>query len=167
MPAKSSKENCSFKAGRNFVVEMAEIIQRLSSVGTSKVSESKINTLWIIFDKGAIELLLPLQFTFIVLFLSFMLSKSSCIWERAKKDYYLGCLISYGILAFCISLVNTVIHRLIDPIYPAQTVINMMDVCQWTENGMIVAGLQQCSFCCSLWFFFICYCPCRRIGMGG
>ena len=64
----------------------------------------------------------------------------------SKKDYYLGCLISYGILAFCISLVNTVIHRLIDPIYPAQTVINMMDVCQWTENGMIVAGLQQMFF---------------------
>ena len=64
----------------------------------------------------------------------------------SKKDYYLGCLISYGILAFCTSLVNTVIHRLIDPIYPAQTVINMMDVCQWTENGMIVAGLQQMFF---------------------
>ena len=48
----------------------------------------------------------------------------------SKKDYFFGCLISYGFLAFCISLVNTVIHLLIDPIYPAQTVINMMDVCQ-------------------------------------
>ena len=64
----------------------------------------------------------------------------------SKKDYYLGCLISYGILAFCISLVNTVIHRLIDPIYPAKTVINMMDVCKWTENGILVAGLQQMFF---------------------
>lgn len=63
-----------------------------------------------------------------------------------KKDYYFGCFISYGILAFCISLVNTVIHLLIDPAYPAQTVINMMDVCKWTENGMIVAGLQQLFF---------------------
>lgn len=64
----------------------------------------------------------------------------------SKKDYFLGCLISYGFLAFCISLVNTVIHLLIDPVYSAQTVINMMDVCKWTENGIIVAGLQQMLF---------------------
>lgn len=64
----------------------------------------------------------------------------------SKKDYYLGCLISYGFLAFCISLVNTLIHLLIDPVYPAQTVINLMDVCQWTANGIVVAGLQQMFF---------------------
>ena len=64
----------------------------------------------------------------------------------SKKDYFFGCLISYGFLAFCISLVNTVIHLLIDPVYPARTVINLMDVCRWTENGMFVAGLQQMFF---------------------
>ena len=64
----------------------------------------------------------------------------------SKKDYFLGCLISYGFLAFCISLINTIIHLLIDPIYSAQTVINLMDVCKWTENGMIVAALQQMFF---------------------
>lgn len=64
----------------------------------------------------------------------------------SKKDYYFGCLISYGFLAFCISLINTVIHLLIDPVYPAQTVINLMDVCKWTENGIVVTGLQQMLF---------------------
>ena len=64
----------------------------------------------------------------------------------SKKDYFIGCLISYGFLAFCISLVNTVIHLAIDPIYPAQTVINMMDVCRWTENGIFVAAIQQMLF---------------------
>lgn len=64
----------------------------------------------------------------------------------SKKDYFIGCLISYGILAFCISLVSTVIHLWIDPLYSAQTVINMMDVCKWTENGIIAAGLQQMFF---------------------
>ena len=59
-----------------------------------------------------------------------------------KRDYFFGCLISYVFLAFCISLVNTVIHLLIDPLYPARTVINMMDVCKWTKNGIIAAGLQ-------------------------
>lgn len=64
----------------------------------------------------------------------------------SKRDYFFGCLISYGFLALCISLVNTVVHVLIDPVYPAQTVINLMDVCRWTENGVLVAGLQQMFF---------------------
>ena len=64
----------------------------------------------------------------------------------SKKDYYLGCLISYGFLAFCISLANTLIHLLIDPLYSARTVINLMDVCRWTENGIAMAGVQQMCF---------------------
>ena len=35
---------------------------------------------------------------------------------------------------------------MIDPVYSAHTVINMMDVCRWTENGIVVAGLQQTAF---------------------
>ena len=64
----------------------------------------------------------------------------------SKKDSYLGCLISYGVLALGISLVNTLIHLVIDPLYPAQTVINLMDVCRWTENGIFAAALQQMFF---------------------
>ena len=64
----------------------------------------------------------------------------------SKRDYFAGCLISYVLLAFCISLLNTLIHLIIDPAYSAQTVINMMDVCRWTENGIVVAGLQQMLF---------------------
>lgn len=64
----------------------------------------------------------------------------------SKRDYFLGCLISYGLLAFGISLLNTLIHLVIDPAYQAQTVINMMDVCHWTENGIFLAGLQQMFF---------------------
>lgn len=64
----------------------------------------------------------------------------------SKRDYFLGCLISYGLLAFGISLLNTLIHLVIDPAYQAQTVINMMDVCRWTENGIVAAALQQMCF---------------------
>lgn len=64
----------------------------------------------------------------------------------SKRDYFFGCLISYGVLALGISLVNTVIHLLIDPVYPVQAVINMMDVCKWTANGFFVAGVQQVFF---------------------
>ncbi|OUP04033.1 hypothetical protein B5F36_06395 [Anaerofilum sp. An201] len=64
----------------------------------------------------------------------------------SKKDYFFGALISYGILSFGISLVNTGIHLLIEPLYPARTVINLMDVCKWSENGIFLAGLQQMVF---------------------
>ena len=64
----------------------------------------------------------------------------------SKRDYFFGCLISYSILALGISLINTLIHLLIDPVYPAQAVINMMDVCKWTENGIFIAGVQQMFF---------------------
>lgn len=64
----------------------------------------------------------------------------------SKRDYFFGCLISYGVLALGVSILNTLIHLLIDPVYPAQTVINMMDVCKWTENGIFVAAIQQMFF---------------------
>lgn len=64
----------------------------------------------------------------------------------SKRDYFLGSLISYGLLAFGISLLSTLIHLVIDPAYQAKTVINMMDVCRWTENGIVAAGLQQMCF---------------------
>ena len=71
----------------------------------------------------------------------------------SKKDYFLGCLISYVILAAGISLVNTMIHLVIDPAYSARTVINLMDVCRWTENGMAAAALQQMLFLLLLMIF--------------
>lgn len=64
----------------------------------------------------------------------------------SKRDYFFASLISYGLLAFGISLLSTLIHLVIDPAYQAKTVINMMDVCRWTENGIVAAGLQQMCF---------------------
>lgn len=64
----------------------------------------------------------------------------------SKRDIFFGSLISYGVLALGISLVNTAFHGLIDPLYPAQAVINLMDVCKWTENEIFVAAIQQMFF---------------------
>lgn len=64
----------------------------------------------------------------------------------SKKDYFLGSLASYGLLALLVSLVNTAIHLLIDPLNRTQTVINMMDLCGWTANGMLAAFIQQAVF---------------------
>ncbi|RDY26730.1 hypothetical protein CHL78_012315 [Romboutsia weinsteinii] len=64
----------------------------------------------------------------------------------SKKDYYIASILSYGLLALFISIVNTAIHLLIDPINNTQTVINLMELCGWTQNGMLVAFLQQVLF---------------------
>ena len=64
----------------------------------------------------------------------------------SKRDYYIACISSYVIIALCISLINSLMHLWLDPLYPAQTVINLMDVCHWTENGIFIAGLQQMFF---------------------
>ncbi len=64
----------------------------------------------------------------------------------SKKDYLSGCITAYALLAFLISLLNTVIHLVIDPLYGERMVINMMDVCAWMTNGAFVAFLQQLLF---------------------
>ena len=64
----------------------------------------------------------------------------------SKKDFYFGALVSYGGLALLISLLNTGIRLLIDPLNHTQTVINLMDVCGWMENNVFFAFIQQAVF---------------------
>ncbi len=64
----------------------------------------------------------------------------------SKKDFYFGALVSYGGLALLISLLNTGVHLLIDPLNHTQAVINLMDVCGWTENNVLFAFIQQALF---------------------
>ena len=64
----------------------------------------------------------------------------------SKKDFYFGALVSYVGLAFLVSLLNTGIHLLIDPLNHTQTVINLMAVCGWMENNVFFAFVQQAVF---------------------
>ena len=64
----------------------------------------------------------------------------------SKKDYFIGSLISYGLLAIIISTVNTAIHLLIDPLNQTQTVVNLMSLCGWKKNGLFIAFFQQTCF---------------------
>ena len=64
----------------------------------------------------------------------------------SKKDYFLGCMVSYGLLALLVSAVNTAIWLLIDPLNHTQTVVNLMGICGWTQNGAVMAFLQQMLF---------------------
>lgn len=61
----------------------------------------------------------------------------------SKKDFYAGSLVCYGFLALLVSLANTTIHLIFDPLNHTQTVMNLMDLCGWMENGVFIAFLQQ------------------------
>ena len=63
-----------------------------------------------------------------------------------KRDYLLSCIAAYLILAVASSLLNTLIHLLIDPLYDAEMVVNLMDACLWTENGIVPAFFSQVFF---------------------
>lgn len=63
-----------------------------------------------------------------------------------RGDYYLGSLLAYIILACAVSLLNSLIHLVIDSLYGSRTVINLMDVCGWMDNGIIIAAIQQTVF---------------------
>ena len=85
----------------------------------------------------------------------------------SKKDFYFGALVSYVGLAFLVSLLNTGIHLLIDPLNHTQTVINLMAVCGWMENNVFFAFVQQAVFLLlSMVFLHVC-CPCNPIGTAG
>ena len=70
-----------------------------------------------------------------------------------KRDCYIGSLCSYCVIALVVSLLNTFVCRFIEPINKSQTVINLMNVCRWMENGVIIAFLQQAVFLLLLMLF--------------
>lgn len=116
---------------------------RLSFILTTLVVLCATSSGDVVLSNGNYTWLLAVLTPFFFVFYDF--SKLTYL-GASKKDYFLGCLISYGILSVGISLVNTAIHLWIDPVFSAKTVINMMDVCRWTENGVFIAGLQQIFF---------------------
>lgn len=116
----------------SFIITAAVVLCATTS-GDSAVALSNGNYTWIL------ALLTPFFFVF------YDFNKLMHL-GASKKDFYLGALVSYGGLALLISLVNTGVHLLIDPLNHTQTVINLMDVCGWTENNVFAAFLQQAVF---------------------
>lgn len=116
---------------------------KISFIITAVVTLCAVSSGGIVLSNGNYTWLLAVLSPFFFVFYDF---KKLIHLGASKKDYFCGCLISYEILAAGISLVNTIIYLLVDPAYSAHAVINMMDVCGWTENGIIAAGLQQTAF---------------------
>ena len=117
----------------NFLSFILTAVAALCATSSGDVALSNGNYTWLI------AVLTPFFFVFYDF-------KKLMYLGTNKKDYFFGSLIGYCLLAFLISFINTGIHLLIDPIYSAKSVINLMSLCGWTENGIFVAGLQQMFF---------------------
>lgn len=125
------------------VVKRLLASNKLSFIITALVVLCATSSGEVVLSNGNYTWLLAVFTPFFFVFYDF--SKLMCL-GTSKKDYFLGCLISYGLLAWGISLASTLLHWLADPLYPAKTVIHMMDVCGWAENGLFLGGLQQMFF---------------------
>ncbi len=64
----------------------------------------------------------------------------------SKRDYFISCVASYMFLSLSASIVNTSVYLLVDPLYKANKVLNLMDICHWTDNGVVIAAIQQMFF---------------------
>ncbi|NFT06263.1 hypothetical protein FDF26_04075 [Clostridium botulinum] len=122
-----------FSSNKVSLIITAVVVLCATTSGDSKIALSNGNYTWLL------AVMTPFLFVFYDYTKLMHLGTS-------KKDYFLGSLASYGLMAFVVSLANTAIHFLIDPLNRTQTVINMMDLCGWTTNGIFVAFLQQTVF---------------------
>lgn len=116
----------------SFIITAVAVLCATTS-GDSKIALSNGNYTWLL------AVMTPFFFVFYDFTKLIHLGTS-------KKDYFIGSLASYGLMALVVSLANTGIHVLIDPLNSTQTVINMIDLCGWTVNGMFIAFLQQTIF---------------------
>ena len=122
-----------FASNKVSFIITAVVVLCATTSGDSKIALSNGNYTWLL------AIMTPFLFVFYDYTKLMHLGTS-------KKDYFLGSLASYGLMALVVSLINTGIHVLLDPLNYTQTVINMMDLCGWTANGIFVAFLQQTIF---------------------
>ena len=122
-----------FASNKVSFIITAVVVLCATTSGNSKIALSNGNYTWLL------AVMTPFLFVFYD-YLKLMHLGTS------KKDYFIGSLASYGLMAFVVSLANTAIYLLIDPLNRTQTVINMIDLCGWTANGIVVAFIQQAAF---------------------
>lgn len=119
-----------FASNKVSFIITAVVVLCATTSGDSKIALSNGNYTWLI------AVMTPFFFVFYDYTKLMHLGTS-------KKDYFLGSLASYGLMALLVSLANTAIHLVIDPLNRTQTVINLMDLCGWTDNGIFAAFIQQ------------------------
>ncbi len=122
-----------FASNRVIFIITAVVMLAATTSADSEFALSRGNYAWLL------ALMTPFIFVFYD-YLKLMYLGSS------KKDFYRGSMISYCVIAVLISVINTGIFVLIDSQNQTQIVINLMQVCGWTQNGIVVAMLQQAFF---------------------
>lgn len=122
-----------FSSNKICFIITAVVVLCATTSGDSKIAISNGNYTW----------LLAIMTPFLFVFYN---EKKLMYLGTSKKCYYLGCLASYGLLAMVISIANIAIYSFVDPLNRTQTVINMIELCGWTTNGVPIAFLQQTLF---------------------
>lgn len=124
---------------QNFIhSKVALIITALIVIFSTTSPDASIS-----ISRGNYTWLFTLMLPFFVVFGNF---RKLINLNASKKSYYVGSILTYIVSAFFVSLINTIIHLTLDNISNGQTVINLMDVCQWTQNGIFIAFIQQFFF---------------------
>lgn len=67
--------------------------------------------------------------------------------NASKSDYYVGSLLTYGISAALVSLLNTLVCTFVDKnVSLYMEISNLMELTGWMQNGAFIAFLQQTAF---------------------
>lgn len=119
------------------------IIALLVSLAVMVAATSSGEAGLLVISRGNYSYLFILMLPFFVVLRSF---RGLMNLNAAKRDYYLGSLLTYAIAALGVSLVNTLVFLFIDPLHKGQNVVNLMELCGWTANGVALAAVQQFFF---------------------
>ncbi|KOO49120.1 hypothetical protein [Viridibacillus arvi] len=124
---------------RNFASNLIALIITILVVLLSTTSSDAS----ISISRGNYTYLYMLMIPFFIVYFNF----SKLIHLNAtKKDNFWCSILTYIIAAASISMVNTFIHLVIDPMNQTQIVINLLELSGWWENGVFVAFFQQFAF---------------------
>lgn len=132
------------------VVKRLLISDKISFIVTFLVAACATSSGNVVLSHGNFTWLLALLSPFFFVFHDF---HKMLYVGTSKSDYFHGCIIGYIIISFLISSFNTIIYCLIDPIHNGGKVINIMDICNWTDNNILIAALQQMAFLLCLMIF--------------
>lgn len=111
----------------------AAVVLLATTSADSEIALSRGNYTWLYL------IMLP----FFIVFGSF---KKLIHLNASKKSYFLGSMATYVLAALAVSSINTIIHLTVDHWNQTQTVINLIELCGWWQNGVVVAFLQQFVF---------------------
>ncbi len=135
---------------RNFLSSLVAFIITLFIIIVATTSKDAN----ISISRGNYSWLYLIMLPFFVVFANF---KKFINLNISKSVYYKGSIATYFLSSLIVSLFNTIIHIAVDPLNKTQNVINLMELCGWWSNGVIIAFIQQFLFLflCTVFFHIL------------